>query len=64
MSGTSILWNNEPAPFGSLSAIFWGKYFWEQKKFLRGKIRFFEKKNCDFGPKWPFFGTFGQNRPK
>ena len=21
-------------------------------------------KNCDFGPKWPFFGTFGQNRPK
>ena len=21
-------------------------------------------KNCDFGPKWPFFGTFGQNWPE
>ena len=38
-------WNNEPAPFGSLSAIFWGKYFWGQKIFfLRGKI-FFVGKN-------------------
>ena len=45
-------WNNEPAPFGSLSAIFLGKIFWGTKKilFLGGKnffgekMSFFEKK--------------------
>ena len=43
---TSIPWNNEPAQFGSLSAIFWGKIFWEQKKiFFEGeKIVFLKKK--------------------
>ena len=41
-------WNNEPAPFGSLSAIFWGKIFLgtHKKNFFEGeKICFFEKKN-------------------
>ena len=39
-------WNNEPAPFGSLSAIFLGKIFGGTKKnfFFRGKT-FFGGKN-------------------
>ena len=49
---TSIPWNNEPAPIGSLSAIFLGKIFLGTKKnFLRRKKNlvgkneiFFEKK--------------------
>ena len=57
-------WNNEPAPFGSLIAIFWGKYFWEhtKKKFLRGKKFVFLKKKLKkkFGKKifWIFFLDF------
>ena len=43
---TSIPWNNEPAPFDFLSAIFWEKYFWEQKKnIFEGEKTVFWKKN-------------------
>ena len=40
-------WNNEPAPFGSLSAIFWGKIFFGTKNFsfFEGEKIVFLKKN-------------------
>ena len=56
---TSIPWNNEPAPFGSLSAIFGGKIFLgtHKKFFFEGeKIVFLKKKlKKNFGKK------FGKN---
>ena len=54
---TSIPWNNEPAPFGFLSAIFLGKIFfeWEKIVFLKKKMKkkFWKK----FGKKI-FFSIF------
>ena len=43
---TSAPWNNEPAPFRSLSAIFWGKIFLgtHKKKFFEGEKIFLGKK--------------------
>ena len=40
-------WNNEPAPFGSLSAIFLGT----KKKFFEGEINFWGEKMSFFEKK-------------
>ena len=42
---TSIPWNNEPAPFGSLSAILGGKIFLGTKKNFEGEKFVLLKKN-------------------
>ena len=59
-------------PIFSLKSNFSGKSLsYHVKLFLVLLLVYFRKfggavssqipKNCDFGPKWPFFGTFGQN---